>query len=270
MNILQQYTVKQLDTATKLLKEYAVEKDPETLHQLRVALKKIKAVLHYLRSETSWNSKKSKQLLQLLFRAAGTVREMHLRSNWLQQNNYSALAAAAQLQQKIKEEESVFVDRAAEWEGILVKLQTKLEKLTSDTKHEQLLKYIPALKEQVGQFSFATSNEGWHEYRKQVKQLLYAQHWLTEKEKLQLLPVNESKRLDTLQEKIGNWHDMIDMFDWLQEQQFYLSKDKLLHSEYNRAIKKLQQQQLKAEQQLQTEFAEKKTALTQRKSREKK
>ncbi len=261
MNLLQQYAVKQLDAARSLLKAYAAETDPETLHRLRVAFKKIKAVLQFLQSETSSKTKKSKRLLQLLFGAAGAVREMQLRNNWLLQNNCRALAAAAQLQQKIKEEESSFVECAAEWEGILIKLQTKLEKLTSDTTHAQLLKYIPAFKEQVEQFSFATSTDGWHEYRKQVKQLLYAQHWLTEKEKLKLLPVNESKRLDILQEKIGNWHDLVDMFDWVQEQQFYLSTDRLLHNQYNKAIKKIQLQQQKAEQQLRATAVKRKAAL---------
>ena len=250
MNILQQYADKQVHTAIALLNKYVATTDMETLHQLRVSLKKLKAVLQYLRSAKVSKTKKSKQSLQLLFHAAGAVRELQLRRQWLLLNKYEALIAAAQLQHKKREEENWFIERSEDWRAILKKLKTKLHQLTAGADHARLLKYSMALKEEIGQFSFTGATD-LHAFRKQVKQLLYAQHWFTDTEKLKLLPVKESKRLDALQEQIGNWHDLVDLFNWLQEQQFYLSKDKLLHTAYTNAANKIRLQQKKAEQLLQ-------------------
>lgn len=261
MNLLQQYADKQVHTATQLLNNYITDSNQETLHQLRVTLKKLKAVLQYLRSVHTSKTKKSKQSLQLLFHAAGAVRELQLRKQWLQVNKYETLIAAAQLTHQQQDEENLFIERSEDWHAILKKLKAKLHRLTADADHEQLLKYILPLKEEIEQFSFSGTTTDWHAFRKQVKQLLYAQHWITDTEKLKLLPVKESKRLDVVQQQIGNWHDLVDLFNWLQEQQFYLSKDKLLHKEYTTAANKIRVQQKKAAQLLQKKYGTKKTPL---------
>lgn len=261
MNLLQQYADKQVHTATQLLNNYIADSNEETLHQLRVTLKKLKAVLQFLRSVHTSKTKKSKQWLQLLFHAAGAVRDLQLRKQWLHANKYETLIAAAQLNHLQQEEENLFFERSEDWHAILKKLKIKLNRLTADADHEQLLEYILQLKKEIELFSFSGTTAGWHVFRKKIKQLLYAEHWITDTEKLRLLPVKESKRLDMVQQQIGHWHDLVDLFNWLQGQQFYLAKDKLLHKAYVNAANQIRLQQKKTEQLLQKKYGSKKKPL---------
>ncbi|MBK8089214.1 MAG: CHAD domain-containing protein [Chitinophagaceae bacterium] len=75
---------------------------------------------------------------------------------------------------------------------------------------------------------------GWHELRKIIKQLLYAQNWLSESEKIKLLPVKQTAFLDQLQEAIGNWHDAEDLKTWLSDEQFFLRTESNIKSQFNR------------------------------------
>ena len=83
MNQLKEYTDKQLQTAIQLLETFTPGADEEIIHQLRVALKKIKAVRLFISTLHPAKAKQIRKKLQLIFRSAGSIREAQLQLQWL-------------------------------------------------------------------------------------------------------------------------------------------------------------------------------------------
>ncbi len=240
MNQLKDYTSKQLQAALHLLEQYVVASDEEVLHQLRVSLKKIKAVLDYLRIIHPKKIKSLRKKLQLVFHAAGSVREAQLRLKWLKEKGFLFLIQHAFLDQKIKEEEELFVTQK---KGHLKKLRSICDELAEYLKEideDALLQYALEMKGQLEKKLQIVAKNDWHALRKLIKQLLYAHHWLTEKDKLKELTVAAYQKLDQLQEKIGVWHDAVDLLQWLTDGQFFLSKDKSVKQQFNKAYAQVQ------------------------------
>lgn len=243
MGKISEYADKQLQTALHLLQEYNAASDEELLHQLRVSLKKIQAVLNYLKTVHPAKAKSFLKDIKPVFHAAGSVRELQLHINWLQKNRYTLLIDTAALRKKLTEENEMFAEKKADWKKRLLKLQPKLKKRV-EHEEEYMKQYFSSVKEQVVNFSLTEGTKSWHKYRKQIKQLLYAQHWLTEGERLKLLPVKLCKRYDCLQEAIGLWHDSIERELRLENELYYLNPDKKIREQFIRCRLQLKKEYL--------------------------
>ena len=90
--------------------------------------------------------------------------------------------------------------------------------------------------------------DDWHELRKLSKQLLYAYHWINEQDKLKVMTVLSYHTIDQLQEEIGIWHDLVDMQQWLFNEQFFLSSDVSVKQQDNKASEQLDKNLLLQEQ----------------------
>jgi CHAD domain-containing protein len=236
MSEIRVYVEKQMSSALHLLEQYNSASDGEVLHQLRVSLKKVKAVLDYLRTLHPKKIKSLRKKLQVVFHAAGYLREAQLRFKWLKGKRFLFLIQHASLEQKIKEEEEFFVTQKQDHLKKLQLINDKLDEYLKETSGEALLQYALKLKEEFEETLPVAAKEDWHELRKLSKQLLYAHHWLTEQDKLKVLTVSGYKKLDQLQEKIGVWHDAVDLLQWLTDGQFFLSKDKAVKEQFNKVF----------------------------------
>lgn len=236
MSELRVYVEKQTSSALHLLEQYNSASDGEVLHQLRVSLKKVKAVLDYLRTLHPKKIKSLRKKLQIVFHAAGYLREAQLRFKWLKGKRFLFLIQHASLEQKIKEQEEFFVTQKQDHLKKLQLINDKLDEYLKETSGEALLQYALKLKEEFEETLPVAEKEDWHELRKLSKQLLYAHHWITEQDKLKVLTVSAYKKLDQLQEKIGVWHDAVDLLQWLTDGQFFLSKDKAVKEQFNKAF----------------------------------
>lgn len=236
MSELRVYAEKQMNSALQLLEQYNSASDAEVLHQLRVSLKKVKAVLDYLRTLHPKKIKSLRKKLQLVFHAAGSVREAQLRLKWLKGKRFHYLIQYAAFDQKIKEEEELFVTQKKDHLKKLRSICDELAEYLKEVDADALLQYSAALKEQLEKQLPTVAKNEWHALRKLVKQLLYAHHWFTEKDKLKVLTVAAYQKLDQLQEKIGVWHDAVDLLQWLTDEQFFLSKDKSVKQQFNKAF----------------------------------
>jgi CHAD domain-containing protein len=225
MNQLKEYTRKQLQIAVHSLNEFTVGAEEEVLHRLRVSLKKLKAVLQVLAVQHPKKIKQIRRRLQVIFHASGSVREAQIRQNWLTKEQYHYLQAAAALEQKIAEEEFVFFQEVGNYQHTLKAIQHELDPLLNEVNAAMLLDDAQGKKETLEQLLPVVTTNDWHDLRKLIKQLMYAQNWLTEQDKLNVLTVLFYHTLDHLQEQIGIWHDLIDMQQWLLDEQFFLSKE---------------------------------------------
>lgn len=236
MSEIREYAKKQITSALHLLEEYNAASNAEVLHQLRVSLKKVKAVLDFLRTLHPQKIKPLRKKLQLIFHAAGSLREAQLRLNWLKEKKYQLLIQNTSLGGKVKEEEELFVAQKQDHLKKLRFVRNELDRLLKDINEKDLIRYAAALKRKFEAQSTAVAKEDWHALRKLIKQLLYAHHWLTEQDKLKILTVEAFKKTDELQEKIGVWHDALDLLQWLTDGQFFLSKDKPAKQQFNKAF----------------------------------
>lgn len=236
MNQLKDYTEKQLQTALHLLKQYCTAPKQEVLHQLRVSLKKLKAVLDYLHSVHPKKIKSLRKKVQLVFHAAGDLREAQLRLKWLKSKRCYQLIKFSSFDQKIQEEEEQFIAQSEEYCKLLSTVHEELSKYSKKIKDSDSLEYALKLKQKLDGLLLLIAQKDWHELRKLIKQLIYAHHWLAEKNKLKVLAVLPFQKMDHLQEAIGVWHDAVDLLQWLTDQQFFLSKDKSVTMQFNKAF----------------------------------
>lgn len=236
MSVVREYSEKQISSALQLLEEYNATSNEEVLHQLRVSLKKIKAVLDYLRTLHPKKIKSTRKKLQFVFHAAGSLREAQLRLKWLTEKKLLLLIRHSSFDQKIKEEKELFVTHKHDYLKKQKSVSDEIDKCLKKVDEEDLLRYALKLKAKLQEQLPVFSKENWHALRKLIKQLLYAYHWLTDQDKLKVLTVTAFKKLDMLQENIGIWHDAVDLQQWLTDGQFFLSKDKSVKQQFNKAF----------------------------------
>jgi CHAD domain-containing protein len=248
MSELKAYTGKQLQTAIEMLQSFTPGADAEIIHQLRVSLKKLKAVLVFAATLNPEKTKKIRKKVQVLFRAAGSVREAQLQLQWLTKKRYVHLIEAAKLKQKISEEEALLLLQKEDYQDMLASVAKDLLKLIRKIKQEQVADYAVQLKKTVQQQLQAEEKEEWHALRKLIKQMLYVHHWLSEQEKLKIMPVLLYHVFDQLQEQIGTWHDLIDLQQWLTDQQFFLHQEPSIKQQSTKASAQLQANLLLQEQ----------------------
>ena len=248
MNQLKEYTDKQLQTAIQLLETFTPGADEEIIHQLRVSLKKIKAVRLFISTLHPAKAKQIRKKLKLIFRAAGSIREAQLQLQWLKKKRYLHLIEAASLAQRITEDEELFLQQKELFLTLLTSIREdvlkQIHKVKASVVTEYAVKLKAALYEQVNH----VVKDDWHELRKLSKQLLYAYHWIGEQDKLKVMTVLSYHTMDQLQEEIGMWHDLVDMQQWLLDEQFFLSSDVSVKQQDNKASEQLQKDLLVQEQ----------------------
>lgn len=222
MNRLQSYTAQQCKRIPALLHAYERHRNPEYMHQLRVAIKKLRAVVRYMRTYDGKPLKKFAHHLRDFFRQAGALREIEIQMEWLQQNGGTALVAVLQYQKTIDAHIAGlqpliphFIDAVKDYSPALLRL--------CHQQHPAALQaYAAALKNELLQQAQHAQPNGWHELRKLIKQLLYAWHWLDADGQAALLTQQQYTYFDQLQEYIGNWHDALLRTAWLGDTQLYL------------------------------------------------
>lgn len=256
MNLLKKYTSGQMDAAIDWLEKFVQTSDEEALHQFRVSLKKIHAVMQYFR-EKEIHSKKIKELKRKqkeIFSDAGFIRDAGIRLNWLRQNKMLLLLRESLLMEKTQSFRSYFSAHAKHYSSILDEIKEELVSLTKEEKAATVFEYSITLKETVQKLiSHKLLIDDWHELRKQIKQLLYAYHWNRKEDQLKLLKVNELHYFDQLQDAIGAWHDAVNLKEWFSNEQFFLSESVQVKKQFSSAWKKLNtevEQKTKAVEQL--------------------
>lgn len=228
--------------------------DAEAIHQLRVALKKIRACYRYLKTSKLSHPVRKKYKHQLLpfFAEAGELRRLQL---------YRRLLLKHKWQQMILFSESLgsepvrtyLLKQSFEANGKAIQeLTHALEKKAESIKEEACFLYVTELHRTVIGSIHKQNADDWHELRKQIKQLLYSYQWLSSNLQLRLLTVNQYKKMDELQEAIGEWHDLQDFKDWLGSEGFFMSTSPAVKKEFAQAWNFVNRQLRGAEKKLQS------------------
>ena len=203
-----EYFMEQRKVCLKALRTYNRKRDPENLHGLRVAIKKMRAVLWMLHKLLDdFDFENSYAAYKKIFRQAGAIREELLYRDkiWGDAKKTRAKFANSppinRLNKELALESPAFLKASTDALRIIQLNLRALDKAKIFPYCKKLLKATKRKWRRVHKHS------EFHPFRKHLKQFLYSVHLLSAKEKVMLLTGKENKRIDKLQDLIGQWHD---------------------------------------------------------------
>lgn len=175
------------------------------LHDFRVELKKMRAILKFLSKIYSKQKlKKSARLLANIFQQAGDIREYQIILQWLDKNDMNELKNQCFPEYRMVEMMQLFQQQTHLFKLELKELVDQLTEFIKSTNSILSEQYATDLFAQINKMIFKDCNiSQWHDLRKRIKQWQYACNWADEKD-WNL----EQAYFQKLQEAIGNWHDI--------------------------------------------------------------
>ena len=204
------YFLQQHGLCKKFLRAYVRKKDAEDLHQLRVAIKRVKAILAMLHElQAGFDFENNFKPYKNIFRQAGHIREELLHNNRIfsDARNRRVKTNHSRLLIKLNKELALSVSKELESiRDVLPTIQLSIHQL----ERGKIFPYCQKMFKQLEKkWKKADNKAGLHKFRKQLKQFLYCAHLLTEEERKELLSDKKHKHLDYLQDTIGQWHDNV-------------------------------------------------------------
>jgi CHAD domain-containing protein len=197
--------------------------DPEDIHKMRVALKKIKAAFYfeqfYLPQLSEEELKKSKKI----FSDGGKIRELQLLKDAVKDfsdgNEITKEKVLNDLRRKEKGAKKKFHhhfrDSGKNALKALRKTMISEAKKLSDADFKL---YFQSMLENIRiQIQAAQSEKDYHEFRKQLKELKYNLNFADEDSKRMVFAIFPEKELSQLEEYLGNWHDQVIIIAWLKK-----------------------------------------------------
>lgn len=199
--LIKSYLDEQWDKLSRHLEQYFLYQKPNDLHQLRVSIKKISAMVQFLgHDQEAAQIKNEFEPIRKIFKAAGKIREIHILleiTNHLELNH----PWITKIFEKRKNRATIiFLRSKKKFQKALKRSYTKYsKKITSHP--DFVLKYF--LITQIQSAEIQLSKQNYHEVRKKIKVALNLTN---------LLPQNQSAflnigYLDAAQKAIGDWHD---------------------------------------------------------------
>ena len=199
----------------KQLEKCKVSLTPETLHGLRVELKKIKC-LYRLLDNCNKNFRYSKHFkpLQKIFRKAGAIRD----SDVLQKLyiEFKINKSEKNILKKVHKENqhiASFRQNATENLKVLDKQEERTLKYFKEVNSRELNNYLLKLKNNLTEKIITGFKEDeLHDIRKGCKEIIYLSRLSTG-----LFSAARIKLYDKLQDAIGQWHDKIVLIESLED-----------------------------------------------------
>jgi CHAD domain-containing protein len=224
------------------LENYFHDPDMEILHEFRVELKKMRAVIFQMEQLTdSKKVKKAHRQIRHIFHKAGQIRELQLESVWLHRHRKFDLLRFMEYDKDIKKADRSFHLEVPEMLHSFKKIRKWLEKIFPEVTEQKSDLYITEKWQGTLRAVMAVKTESvWHETRKEIKQLLYARNWIPEAIVLSHQVNGIFLALDNLQSLIGQWHDLILLENKLLSLEKKVKGRAMLIREPKVAIRKLQ------------------------------
>lgn len=236
---LERYYSQRTSSILQYLQTFEKSVSEEDLHAFRVELKKLRALLKFLRTEHRKSDiRKIKTAIDLIFEEAGTLREQQLLLAWLGKNRLRRLQKSSAAENPVPETSK---DLQKVLHAIRKKLSDRLEKsrhLVEKTAQTATDLYTAKLKHRIEEtLRKIPAEPEWHALRKLIKQWLYAVNWTTTNKSTGLSHLYTYS--NQLQEVIGNWHDAINLHITLLSMKSHLPKDANIQKEHATALQKI-------------------------------
>ena len=196
----------------KYLQAYKQKRTNENLHQLRVSIKKIKAVFIMADKVLDQNQfEKHFGPYHIIFQKAGIIRDIALHQKHLSKfDSAKKLKVANRLQLVSLNGEFVLSEPL-----MLKHIQNnrkEIEKNLSTIQSASVYNYCKKLVNKLPhQWKKVKEPEQVHGFRKKLKQVLYCVELLNPEEKQNIISEKNLERIAQLQNMIGKWHDAMDL-----------------------------------------------------------
>lgn len=205
--------------------KYNEDHEGEHLHKMRVDIKKLKAVL-------SFTSKLSGKLyynneLKDLFKSAGAIREIQVMKALSAEYMLTAKINLDKLSVKQKRLEKEFLRKIIPFWDSIISFSTDVdidENKKVSKKH--LHKYFKKLIEKTKKLLVFDDRESMHMFRMSIKRLMYIYSVLSKKDQKDI-KLNKLK-IDKFQEKLGDWHDLYVLIEFLQNQPAFTYEENVI------------------------------------------
>ncbi|MDQ3021977.1 MAG: CHAD domain-containing protein [Bacteroidota bacterium] len=207
------------------LEEYESIPEQETLHNIRVELKKIKTIFHLINfCSKNFNASKEYKPLNKIFREAGKIRKVYLTEKLFLEHRIKFVKEATNIniENKLIYE---FRQNISRYKNNIGKNYKSLEKNFYKVDINCYRKYLDIKKHKADITIYADTDESeLHEARKIIKEIIYLSNISPSAKK------NINPLYDEIQNVIGRWHDKQMLMKWL---------DKHYSASHDRDVEKL-------------------------------
>jgi CHAD domain-containing protein len=217
------------------LLEFDLNSSENSLHDFRVEIKKLKAILKFLKSiYPKPKLKKAARQLNNIFQQAGEIREYQLLLQWFQKHELEIFIEKIFPSEILDDMIHKFHHQAHTFKQDLKDLDHQINDYVNATNEILAAHYATDLAVQMEHLirKNCPLNE-WHELRKITKQWMYAINWVEQKQDTDI------SYYQKLQENIGYWHDAQVIKETLMQKKIFLSHDVELQMSFTIANEKL-------------------------------
>lgn len=202
-DVLNKYISKHLSMLEHYLHTYVETGKAGPLHELRVEIKKIKAILGF--AQNIYLKKYSCYKLKHLFDKAGKIREIQINCELIQDLPIPSSQAITRLKKKESILRNQFLEAVPRYENNIQSFRQQLI-LPEYLPDVQKIKDCFHQKEKMARNLLAMQErEQLHSYRTKIKKIMYVYESLPKKMRKQ---VNlDIAKINKQQKKLGNWHD---------------------------------------------------------------
>lgn len=201
----QKYLVKRCLELRLQLYAFADAGGEETLHKLRVEIKKLKAFSKLTKLYKGENAVTIKKNIRKIFHRAGVIREANINLQMIRQFDIHHPAFNTEAKDTIRQETAKFRLHKTDYnDDIRNNVRSFLKSLQPIRNHDIKHWFTRQLKKIAGVIT-ATSTDQLHEARKRIKNLVYV-HGILQQRLASALTLNIDY-LDQMQDAIGKWHD---------------------------------------------------------------
>jgi CHAD domain-containing protein len=200
-DVLSTYVRGHLKSAGRHLSDFAENRQSESLHALRVELKKIKAACSF--AEFVFKDTCTTTPLKPLFKEAGKIRELQVHISLLSRFPHPPKRLIAQLELREKSLTESFVNNFPTHSDSLkdFRKNARLPKKEIDSK--AILKYIAKMQDLRLPKNDA---EELHSCRIRIKRMMHVYYMLPDK--IQKKTNLDIESIEQLQDELGDWHDL--------------------------------------------------------------
>ena len=236
---LQDYFAQRVKHLFETLDDLALNRDEASLHDLRVEMKKCKAMIRFLRVVYAKQKlTRSSEKLSVVFHRAGDIREYQLMHQWLVNSGLASMETRYFPKKEIARLLNRFYQDAKKHKQVFTKVVDAMKEYIETTNQqlaEQYVKYQRALIK--NHIRLQPGSHNWHTLRKLIKQWIYAVNWIGDADRKKIY--TEVQQYDKLQEAIGSWHDQQLIRDTLSEKKIHFSENNKLQKLFGEALLKL-------------------------------
>lgn len=204
----------QLKAVEQHLKEFKKDRNTEHLHQLRVDIKKVNAILDLINS--TYHVKYDKKIVQKIFNKSGKIRELHLNGMLIKRLQGEPDSVVNELEKREIALEHILIKCIP---GYLKRVK-KFRKYTDYSIHlpsfKVIGKYLEKKLEKAQKRFDEHTRRSVHKARMKIKELLFVYAVLPVKIKNKLgIDVDF---LNDLQAQLGDWHDYYAAIQFFEEE----------------------------------------------------